>query len=102
MILTIRIVLGIVLCYYIFKIIFLDLFIAFYNLARKKAIDIIMEKGLDEYIKYEAMENFFRHVFVIFIVGSLFFASINISSEKDLNGKEIKTVSFEKVENIEK
>lgn len=81
MIIAFKIILVLMLLVCLVKIIG-ELCIAFWKPANDDAVAHINEIGLDEYIRNESICDFFRHMFYVFILSSLLFASWNITEEK--------------------
>lgn len=78
-----KLIVGAVLAFYVF----IDLFIIFYKPARDIAVKSIQDQGLDKYVRNKSVEDFFRHLFIILIVGKILFAVFSYTETTDNSGK---------------
>lgn len=82
-----KLIVSAILAFYVFKAFFVDLFIIFYKPARDVAVKSIQDQGLDKYVRDKFAEDFFRHLFIILIVGKIFFAVFSYTETTDDSGK---------------
>ena len=88
MVIVIKIIIWAILLYFIFKAVFVDLFVAFYDEATNHVVETLEKRGLKDWVKHEALCDLLKHVAIILILSLILCGTIECTKSKPENDKQ--------------
>ena len=88
MVVAIKIIIWAILLYFIFKAVFVDLFVAFYDEATNYVVETLEKRGLKDWVKHEALCDFLKHVAIILILSRILCGTIEYTKSEPENDKQ--------------
>lgn len=88
MVIVIKIIIWAILLYFIFKAVFIDLFVAFYDEAINHVVETLEKRGLKDWVKHEALCDLLKHVAIILILSQILRGTIECMKSKPENDKQ--------------
>ena len=88
MVIAIKIIIWAILLYFLFKAVFIDLFVAFYDEATNHVVETLEKRGLKDWVKHEALCDLLKHVAIILILSLILCGTIECTKSKPENDKQ--------------